>query len=180
MGRKSKYSNRKRHKSRVVVRLVKRHGAGTSCVNIEDYHFEIKEEVVETLRCYAQHNGNELCGVLTGVMVGENTCRICKASPPCVKSNSKYGCERDAELSNQFLKEDYELSDETRSYIGEWHTHPESKPSPSSVDCQSIENNYFTATHTAPFLVMIIVGTDSLFISVYNGKQIEEIEPKVV
>lgn len=149
-------------------------------MNIHEYHFEIKEEAIEELRSYAQLNGNELCGVLTGISVGENTYRICKVSPPCVKNNSKYGCERDAVLANHFLQIDYENSDKTRTYIGEWHTHPESKPSPSVMDFQSIKNNYLTAIHTLPFLIMIIVGTVSFHISVYNGERFEEIVLKSV
>lgn len=149
-------------------------------MNIDEFLFEIKEEVVDMLKSYAQHDGNELCGVLTGIKVGNKTFRICKVSPPCVRSHSRCGCLRDADLANQFLKEDYEASEQTRTYIGEWHTHPESDPTPSRVDIQSVENNYLTARHAAPFLFMIIVGTTSLYISVYNGDKFEKIEPAIV
>ena len=83
-------------------------------------------------------------------------------------------------MANQFLTDDYEASEQTRTYMGEWHTHPESDPTPSGVDMQSIENNYLTATHSAPFLFMVIVGTESIYISVYNGDRFEEIEPVIV
>ena len=149
-------------------------------MNIDEFQFEIKEEVVDMLKSYAQHEGNELGGVLTGIKVGDNTFRICKVSPPCVRSHSRCGCQRDAELANQFLTDDYEASEQTRTYMGEWHTHPESDPTPSGVDMQSIENNYLTATHSAPFLFMVIVGTESIYISVYNGDRFEEIEPVIV
>ena len=144
------------------------------------FQFEIKEEVVETLNGYAQHNGNELCGVLTGILIGEKKYRICKASMPCVKTNSRFGCERDAVLANQFLKEDYDISEQTRTYIGEWHTHPESEPRPSSVDYQSIKKIFYSAKHAAPFLIMIIVGNEVLHICVYNGERFEVINPRMV
>ena len=180
MGRKRKYSTKEKHKSCTIIEFIKRHGSGITCVNTNDYHFEIKEEVVETLKDYAQHNGNELCGVLTGILIGEKTYRICKVSMPCVKTNSRYGCERDAVLANQFLKEDYNVSEQTRTYIGEWHTHPVSEPRPSGVDYQSIERNFYSAKHSAPFLIMIIVGTEVLHICMYNGERFEVIDPKVV
>lgn len=180
MDRKHKYCNRKRHQPCVIVRVLKKHFAGTSCINVENYHFEIKQEVVDELKSNAQHEGNELCGVLMGVQVGDKYYRISKISPPCVKSHTRCGCERDAAMANQFIEEDYKLSEHTRFYIGEWHTHPESNPSPSTVDYTSIEDNYQTALLVVPFLLMIIVGTESFHISIYNGDKFVKVEPIVV
>ena len=50
------------------------------------------------LKSYVQHEGNEMCGVLTGTQVGKNCYRICKISPPCVKAHTRCGCERDATI----------------------------------------------------------------------------------
>ena len=83
---------------------------------------------------YAQHEGDELCGVLTGSQIDERTFRVSKVSPPCVARNSRCGCERDAVKANTFIKKDYEASEHTRVYIGEWHTHPEMKPNYSQID----------------------------------------------
>ena len=80
MGRKHKYSNRKRNKPRVIVGIVKKHFARTANVNIADYHFEIKQEVVDELKSNAQREGNELCGVLMGAQVDDNRYRISKPS----------------------------------------------------------------------------------------------------
>ena len=68
----------------------------------------------------------------------------------------------------------------TRFYIGEWHTHPEDKPKPSAVDYNSIKNNYHTALLVVPLLLMIIVGTQTFHICVYNGKKFVEVVPKIV
>ena len=119
---------------------------------------------------YAQHEGNELCGVLTGSLIDERTFRVSKVSPPCVARNSRCGCERDAVKANTFIEKDYEASDHTRVYIGEWHTHPEGHPTPSGTDYNSIINNYTTADLAVSFIVMIIVGTESIYTSVYDGK----------
>ncbi len=134
-----------------------------------EYKFEIKEEVLDQLRSYTQHEGNELCGVLTGSQIDDNTYRVSKVSPPCVASNSRCGCERDAIKANAFIAQDFEESDHTRVYVGEWHTHPESNPTPSSTDIASIIQNYDDAKRAVPFLVMIIVGTTSIYCSVYTG-----------
>ena len=180
MDRKYKYSNGKRRKPCVIVGVVKKHFARTASVNVDDYHFEIKQEVVNELKSNAQREGNELCGILMGLQVGDNCYRISKISPPCVKSHTRCDCERDAAMANQFIEEDYKTSEHTRFYIGEWHTHPEDNPTPSAVDYRSIEDNYQSASLVAPFLLMIIVGTESFHISIYNGDKFVKIEPKVV
>lgn len=137
---------------------------------IFEYNIEIKEEVYEQLKGYAQHEGNELCGVLTGSQIDEKTFRISKVSPPCVASNSKCGCVRDVAKANEFIEQDYIDSEQTRVYIGEWHTHPESFPTPSQVDICSIVDSFNTAKRVLPFLIMMIVGTESNYCSVYNGE----------
>ena len=78
MGRKHKYSNGKRRKPCVIVWGVKKHFARTASVNVDDYHFEIKQEVVNELKSNALCEGNELCGVLMGSQVGHNYYRISK------------------------------------------------------------------------------------------------------
>lgn len=46
---------------------------------------------------------------------------------------------------------------------------PEPNPTPSPTDISSIISNYNSALLAVPFLMMIIVGTGSLYCSVYNG-----------
>lgn len=83
-------------------------------------------------------------------------------------------------MANHFIEEDYNLSEHTRFYIGEWHTHPEDNPTPSAIDYNSIKDNYQTASLVVPFLLMIIVGTKSFHISIYNGDKFVKVEPEVV
>ena len=121
-----------------------------------------------------------MCGVLMGSYIGNNRYRINKISPPCTQKNTHYSCERNAAMANLFIAEDYKQSEHTRFYIGEWHTHPESTPTPSAVDYRSIKNIYQTASLVTPFIFMIIVGTKTFHISVYNGKEFVKVEPEIV
>ena len=115
-----------------------------------------------------------------GAQIDDNRYRISKISPPCVKRHTRCGCERDAAMANQFIEEDYEQSEHTRFYIGEWHTHPEDNPTPSAVDYNSIEDNYQTASLVVPFMIMIVVGTKAFHISVFNGKKFVVAELEIV
>lgn len=142
--------------------------------------FEIKRNALNALIGYAQHDGNELCGVVTGSQIGENKFRISKVSPPCVIKNGHYGCKLDATQGNKFIKQDYELSGQTRFYIGEWHTHPEQNPHPSQTDYASIIKSFASAQLSVPLLIMIIVGTEHIFFNVYDGGHFKVIKPIIV
>lgn len=43
-------------------------------------------------------------------------------------------------------------------YVGEWHTHPERDPSPSSIDEESMEDSFKRSKHELNYFLMIIVG----------------------
>lgn len=146
----------------------------------KDCSFEIKKEAVETLIAYAQREGNELCGVVTGSMVGSKRFRISKVSPPYVVKNGRYGCELDATRGNEFIAHDYKVSGQTRFYIGEWHTHPENNPTPSKTDYDSIVKSFTTAQLSVPLLLMIIVGTERIYYSVYDGYKFAQISPSII
>ena len=181
MDRKLRNSKTKKHtaygKSR---RLKEKRHCGDATIDILKCRFEIKQSAVDQLNTYAQHEGNELCGVLTGSQIGENRFRISKVSPPCVVRNGRYRCELDAAQGNDFIIQDYGVSGQTRFYIGEWHTHPENNPQPSQTDYDSIARSFTSAQLSAPLLVMIIVGTEVIYYGVYNGLVFEKIEPEVV
>lgn len=49
-------------------------------------------------------------------------------------------------------------SSHTRIYLGEWHTHPESDPSPSDIDLENWNRIGRMATYEQEFLFFIIVG----------------------
>ena len=45
-------------------------------------------------------------------------------------------------------------------YVGDWHTHPEDKPNPSSDDLTSISEVVRRSTHHLPGFLLMIVGRD--------------------
>lgn len=118
-----------------------------------------------------------------GSQISDTLFRVNKISDSLSKSHSakKCTCELNKELANTFIKEDYEQSNHTRVYIGEWHTHPEDSPTPSSVDIYSIKvafnKNYRPIND---FILMAIVGRKETYWGLYDGKNIREITPAVV
>ncbi|WP_255495455.1 Mov34/MPN/PAD-1 family protein [Dysgonomonas sp. 521] len=104
-----------------------------------DYTMEVTMEAIEALNSMCQMSGNENGGILLGSEINEKYYRINRVSEPCmlIDRSSKCGCIRNANKANEIIKREFESSNHTRFYLGEWHTHPEDNPTPSTVDISS-------------------------------------------
>lgn len=64
-------------------------------------------------------------------------------------------------------------------YIGEWHTHPQKTPLPSSDDKAAIVDCFNKSTHELENLILVIVGQNDfpqgLWVGVSNGQSISEL-----
>ncbi|MGR6465808.1 Mov34/MPN/PAD-1 family protein [Rhizobium sp. PAMB 3182] len=64
-------------------------------------------------------------------------------------------------------------------YVGDWHTHPERNPSPSSIDLKNIIEIFTQSRHALGGILMVIVGQDEppdgLFVGIANGKQVSQL-----
>lgn len=47
-------------------------------------------------------------------------------------------------------------------YVGDWHTHPERKPTPSSLDLESMASMVRSSEYQLPGFLMVIVGTNNI------------------
>ena len=60
-------------------------------------------------------------------------------------------------------------------YVGDWHTHPSPRPSPSDVDYRSIQDSVRQSSHQLHGFVLIVVGTlrgpEGLHVSVNDGNR---------
>ena len=58
-------------------------------------------------------------------------------------------------------------------YVGDWHTHPEAKPTPSPTDLDSIAECVRSSTHNLNGFILIVVGTkklpDGLHVLIHDG-----------
>lgn len=58
-------------------------------------------------------------------------------------------------------------------FVGDWHTHPEDRPSPSHPDCNSIKECVRKSRHSLLAFVVVVVGrTESaagLYVAVHDG-----------
>lgn len=60
-------------------------------------------------------------------------------------------------------------------YLGDWHTHPETKPKPSRTDIAGAQRLFRTSRHQLPHFLMVIVGTSEipsdLYVALVNGRK---------
>ena len=66
-------------------------------------------------------------------------------------------------------------------YVGDWHTHPEPRPQPSSTDIDSFQDMFHKSRHKLASFVMVIVGTvgppEGMFVGLCNGDRVDRLDP---
>jgi integrative and conjugative element protein (TIGR02256 family) len=59
-------------------------------------------------------------------------------------------------------------------FVGEWHTHPEPNPTPSSLDLTSMRDAFLKSNHELNCFIMVIVGNRAdkliLWVSTHDGR----------
>jgi integrative and conjugative element protein (TIGR02256 family) len=88
---------------------------------------------------------------------------------------------RHAKGHQEILDRAWAESGGTSVYLGEWHTHPEPTPTPSSIDLGDWARRLRSDTVEAPFLLFVIVGQHD--ICVWEGSrgalEITQLRPRL-
>jgi integrative and conjugative element protein (TIGR02256 family) len=73
---------------------------------------------------------------------------------------TRYGFRRESRWHQKELQRQWLASNGTCTYLGEWHTHPEPVPSPSTVDLHNWQDRVTTDVFEGDSLLFMIVGTE--------------------
>ncbi|MEC1743308.1 ribosomal-processing cysteine protease Prp [Schinkia azotoformans] len=145
-------------------------------------HIVFTDEVVNKLESYKQKRKeqHESGGILLG-KVYKDLIVVDTISEPSIEDQSgRYFFKRDVQKAQKIIKVAWEKSRGERIYLGEWHTHPEDNPIPSSDDSKLINNMLKDSHMEIDFLVMVIIGIVSPHIAVQRkGQKICEPLPRV-
>jgi integrative and conjugative element protein (TIGR02256 family) len=99
---------------------------------------KLTAEVVNRLQQYAQHapNAAEAGGVLLGrYLCDSNDVVVDDLTEPLPgDKRGRYSFHRAQKAHQQAIEQAWQTSNGTRTYLGEWHTHPEARPTPSCID----------------------------------------------
>lgn len=137
------------------------------------------EGVINVFKSFRQTGRKqEIGGILMGKIVGSKI-YVQKASIPTpFDKSSRFSFNRHKKSAQLFIDYEFLNSSGTVIYIGEWHTHPESNPTPSGVDLRMIKNQFKENIINEDFLLMVIIGLKSNFVAHYDGTKISELNLK--
>lgn len=128
-------------------------------------HFEIGPAALAILRRYVQDSPekSEAGGVLLGRHILETQDIIVDqvTEPMQGDQRSRFRFSRARRRHQEAINRAWAESGGTCTYLGEWHTHPEARPTPSSVDRQEWRRKWSADSFTRP-IFFVIVGTTQM------------------
>ncbi|MBL8282026.1 MULTISPECIES: Mov34/MPN/PAD-1 family protein [Acinetobacter] len=113
-------------------------------VHVSDATVHINKDIIEIWEEYRQisSEAKEACGILIGHQIqGTEIFQIeFVTTPQKLDIRTRYNFVMKDPFHQRFLDTKYKESNGTSVYLGTWHSHPESIPTPSSIDKQDWEN----------------------------------------
>lgn len=138
----------------------------------DKYSVFVADSVIEILNTYKQTGKKKECGGILLGQVIDNTIFILKCSIPTTFDKSyRFGFERDSKLAQVIVNYEFINSDSKTIYLGEWHTHPELIPSPSSQDKKMLKEQLKNNITNEPFVFLIIQGIEQFNLYCFDGKE---------
>ena len=127
----------------------------------------IMSDVAQLLKKHRQllPTAPESAGVLIGERRGKHIVITDISVPGSGDVCSRYQVNREGEHHQSKVDECFINSIGTKHYLGEWHTHPEKNPTPSSLDYKS----WNKVNLKSGSVVFIIVGQKSLWLATKNN-----------
>jgi integrative and conjugative element protein (TIGR02256 family) len=104
-------------------------------------------------------------GVLLGqVTEDEHRILVSRASIPGNQDKaSRFSFYRDRKMAQQIVEYEFHNSDGKNTYLGEWHTHPTNKASPSSQDVSMIADQLSNNHMKVGFILLFVLARENFF-----------------
>ncbi len=144
------------------------------------FNVELSGNVVDIFSKFKQvkHKIHESGGILLG-QVKENYVYISKATPPSRHdTSSRFNFIRDCNIAQIIVDYEFYNNNGHLIYLGEWHTHPENIPMPSSQDIMMIKEQFSNNKLNEKYILLIIIGITSTYLGMFNGKILIEGESR--
>lgn len=139
-------------------------------IDYNDYCIKINDNVLVIMSKYIQCKSKyESGGILIGsILIDGKTIEINDCTEPIRGDKaSRYGFYR-CTKHNEILEKKWIESNYIKMYLGEWHTHPQSIPSPSYVDKKSWTRLIKDSITDSPIIIFLIIGIETIEIWIGN------------
>tara|TARA_R110002050_G_scaffold192314_2_gene327259 strand:+ start:4100 stop:4561 length:462 start_codon:yes stop_codon:yes gene_type:complete len=142
-------------------------------VEIEKKKIIISDTVLSNLKKFIQNEyyKHEAGGIILGQIKSNEIYILDITTPNKSDASSKYSFTRGITMAQKKINSLFKLSNSKTIYLGEWHTHPENSPKPSSIDLKMIKKQYSKSKLNEAYILMLIMGIEELYLSIYNGKK---------
>ena len=135
---------------------------------LKDTCLIIPEHIIKMLNRFCQTSSwdNESGGILLGKKeLNKSRYIISAISKPSEKDKAtRTSFVRSKETGQEIINEYWKHSKGVVNYLGEWHTHPEKRPIPSTTDRQLLATILKDGSSVFPELFMVIVGQTDLYV----------------
>lgn len=138
---------------------------------------KISFEAVLKMKSYSQNQNHNLeaGGVLIGRFIKDSKDIVVdKITAPMLNDKrTRNTFVRGVKMHQRVIDSEWVKSNGTLHYLGEWHTHPENYPTPSSIDLKNWKAILKTYTYTSRYLYFVIVGIKEIRIWEGDRKTLE-------
>ena len=149
---------------------------------IGEYTVILSESVLSLFRKFIQDTiaKNEAGGILLGSIVGGKIYVIKASIPNKLDKATRTSFNRDKDVAQIIVDYEFENSNGTMFYLGEWHTHPEDYPTPSGQDRHMTIEQFNKSRLSQPFSIMLIQGIKGIYLALYDGEKINEHKEHII
>jgi integrative and conjugative element protein (TIGR02256 family) len=142
-------------------------------------YFVLSDVVVRTFSTSRQHLAHqpEVGGQLFGAFQGNDVMvEVATVTPPR-SGKWRHFFHPDRGREQRDIEAQFAAG---RHYVGDWHTHPEARPTPSSKDLSTMRDCFAKSKHELTAFLQVIVGLQAgpagLWVGVHNEKTFSRLE----
>jgi integrative and conjugative element protein (TIGR02256 family) len=126
--------------------------------------------VLRCIKKYLQSKpaDKEAGGILIGEYYYGNHLHITDCTEPSTEDDrGRFSFHRKSPHHQELTRKLWSKSGKTKTWIGEWHTHPEDTPNPSTIDINNWQKNLPKRQ-----AILLIQGNSYMWIGYWNGLQV--------
>lgn len=141
-------------------------------LSLDGLSVHFTEKAIYQLHRYKQTGNKDEAG---GFLFGETSSGVViiksVSTPSKADRRSRFGFSWNKCEANKTIQENFKNG---LHYLGDWHTHPCSVPTPSLSDIQSIRSTFLNSRHQLNYFIMLILGTKGIeesYVALTDGKK---------